>query len=245
MSVHFGASGAMLPRLILIITFGVALFAGTAHAQVLEMDVPEPGPDAAEVVAPFEALELSARLARLGEEAGDPWLLATAARIRMSRSVRLGTLTAESAPEPIPGTQPSVPVTSAEVWPDAARGWLDEAERLADDDPAVLSYVATIRALEFKGRTGGPLVSLSRLGGGQRQSFAERFVPGRPAVVYVEGDGDAALGVTVTTQGRTVCQNLAPGDVKLCTWTATAPGDYLVEVRNLGKATNRYAYGTN
>lgn len=201
--------------------------------------------EAAEAIAPFEALELSARLARLGQARSDPWLLATAARIRASNPVRLG----HEPPQTLlnEGTQRAA--QEADLGPDAWNGslrrWLDEAEVMADGDEGALAFIASVRALEFKGRAGGPLVSLSRLSGGQTQRFSERFTPGRPAVVYVEGDGDAPLAVTVTAGDVAVCQSHGPGDVKLCTWTARSPGAYRVEVRNLGTVANRYAYGTN
>lgn len=201
--------------------------------------------EAAEAIAPFEALELSARLARLGQARSDPWLLATAARIRASNPVRLGhkppqTQLNDGAPLAAQGAD-----FGPDAWNGSLRRWLDEAEVMADGDEAALAFIASVRALEFKGRAGGPLVSLSRLSGGQTQRFSERFTPGRPAVVYVEGDGDAPLSVTVTAGDVSVCQSNGPGDVKLCTWTARSPGDYRVEVRNLGTVANRYAYGTN
>lgn len=234
----------MTPRTLLtVLACAMALVspAGAQTAPVPMISAPETNQEAWSVLEPFETLELSARLARLGQERGDPWLLATAARLRLTQPVQAR----GESPSPADGRQDHGSAGAVEAWPDTATSWLDEAERLAEDDPGLLAYVASIRAMEPKGRAGGPVVSLARLGGGRTHRFQERFAPGRPAVVYVEGDGDASLGVTVTARGQVVCQNLAPGDVKLCTWTAAAPGDYRVEVRNLGAATNRYAYGTN
>ena len=233
-----------------------ALFAGLAVSAVEAQEAaPDAAPDVGALVeaaaAPFQALELSARLARMGEMRADPWLLATAARIRLSTPpvVRSGASGAvRDVADKAASQQGDVETDAAPAsidWPGVTRRWLDEAEALADGNPEVLAYVASVRALDFKGRNGGPQVSLSRLAGGQAHVFRERFAPGRPAVVYVEGDGDAPLAVSVKAVQETVCQNAGPGDVKLCTWTARAPGDYVVEVRNLGSATNRYAYGTN
>lgn len=233
----------MTPRTLLAVLAFALVPVSAAGAQTAPaplITAPETTPEAGAVIAPFETLELSARLARLGQERADPWLLATAARLRLSQPIQ--TRGTPSLPDVREGAGPAQAV---EAWPDTATSWLDEAERLSEGDPGLLANIASIRALEPKGRAGGPVVSLARLGGGQSHRFQERFAPGRPAVVYVEGDGDASLGVTVTARGQVVCQNLAPGDVKLCTWTAAAPGDYRVEVRNLGAATNRYAYGTN
>lgn len=210
------------------------------HAQTVDPDIE------AAAIAPFEALELSARLARLGQARSDPWLLATAARIRASSPTRIREDGASNDEMKQDAAHGGDGVSSTiDTWNGAVGHWLDEAERLAEGDATALAYIASVRSLEFKGRTGGPLVSLSRLGGGQSQSFSERFTPGRPAVVYVEGDGDAPLSVGVSAGGVSVCQSNGPGDVKLCTWTSRSPGDYRVEVRNLGTAANRYAYGTN
>lgn len=223
----------------------MAVLALPGFSQAVEP--PQASPDeqnieAAAAIAPFEALEISARLARLGQARSDPWLLATAARIRASNPVRLG-----HGPRQTPLNEGAAQEAdlAPEAWNGSLRRWLDEAEVMADGDEGALAFIASVRALEFKGRVGGPLVSLSRLPGGQTQRYAERFTPGRPAVVYVEGDGDAPLAVTVTAGDVSVCQSNGPGDVKLCTWTARSPGDYRVEVRNLGKVANRYAYGTN
>ena len=221
----------------------ISSFAQAAEAHQANAD--DQNIEAAEAIAPFEALELSARLARLGQARSDPWLLATAARIRASNPVRLGheppqTQVNDAAPLAAQGAD-----LGPDAWNGSLRRWLDEAEVMADGDEGALAFIASVRALEFKGRAGGPLVSLSRLSGGQTQRFSERFTPGRPAVVYIEGDGDAPLAVTVTAADVSVCQSNGPGDVKLCTWTARSPGDYRVEVRNLGTVANRYAYGTN
>lgn len=194
--------------------------------------------------APFETLELSARLARLGRERGDPWLLATAARLRLSTPASARTTQPQSA-EPAPRGDGGDDRSDEGTWPQIAEVWLNEAEVLAEGDASVLAFIASIRAMEYKGRTGGPLMSLARLPAGQAHVFRERFAPGRPAVVYVEGDGDAPLAVTVKAGKGLVCQAAGPGDVKLCAWTSQDPGDYQVEVRNLGAAANRYAYGTN
>lgn len=243
---------SLIPKMMM-----AALFAGLAVSSAEAQEAsPDTAPDVRALVeaaaAPFQALELSARLARMGEMRADPWLLATAARIRLSTPsvVRSGAggavrkeATDRTASQQDQAEEDGTPASID--WPGVTRRWLDEAEALADGNPEVLAYVASVRALDFKGRNGGPQVSLSRLAGGQVHVFRERFAPGRPAVVYVEGDGDAPLAVSVKAVEETVCQNAGPGDVKLCTWTSRAPGEYVVEVRNLGSATNRYAYGTN
>lgn len=232
----------MLVRTLCLAVLVASLAAGSGRAQSMREPSPELNADTAAAAAPFETLELSARLARLGTERADPWLLATAARLRLSIPLPVRTAQA-SAPDR--GADEAVDGVQAQTWPQTAMAWLDEAETLADGDPQVLAFIASIRALGYKGRQGGPVVSLARLAGGQAHVFQEHFAPGRPAVVYVEGDGDAPLAVTVRAGKGMICQAAGPGDVKLCTWTSREPGEYRVEVRNLGAAANRYAYGTN
>lgn len=185
---------------------------------------PALSPEAAAV--PFEALEISARLARLARERADPWLLAAAARIRLQTPARV-----EGAEN--------------EAWANIALDWLDEAEAMSDGDGRLTAFIDDLRADASKGRAGGPLVTLSRLQGGGMERRLERFTPGRTAVVYVEGDGDSPLRLRVLSGDGAVCSDDRPGDVKLCVWQAKTPGDYQVEVRNLGRVANRYAYGTN
>lgn len=242
MTVDLQASGTMIVRTLSLAILVAGLISASARAQSVREPIPELGADTAAAAAPFETLELSARLARLGRDRADPWLLAAAARLRLSTPIPFRPGPVEETPE---GSVAADDSGAAQSWPQTAVAWLNEAEALADGDPQVLAFIQSIRAMEYKGRQGGPLVSLARLPGGQTHVFQERFTPGRPAVVYVEGDGDAPLAVTVRAGKGMICQAAGPGDVKLCTWTAREPGDYRVEVRNLGAATNRYAYGTN
>ena len=89
------------------------------------------------------------------------------------------------------------------------------------------------------------MVVLFRLPGGAIVRRAEQFTPGHTAVVYVEGDGDSPLRLRILSEEGAVCSDERPGDVKLCVWQAKRPGTYQVEVQNLGRVANRYAYGTN
>lgn len=234
----------MIVRTLCLVAVLAGLAPSSGGAQSREPN-PELGADTAAAAAPFETLELSARLARLGTDRADPWLLATAARLRLSTPPPVRLRAVDESPAGDDAAESASAESGSRTWPETAIVWLNEAEALADGDPQVLAFIQSIRALDHKGRQAGPLVSLARLPGGQTHVFREQFTPGRPAVVYVEGDGDAPLAVTVRSGKGLICQASGPGDVKLCTWTAREPGDYRVEVRNLGAAANRYAYGTN
>ncbi|MGZ8407002.1 MAG: hypothetical protein ACXWVJ_03140 [Caulobacteraceae bacterium] len=210
---------------------GKTVFAAVCAALAAGGAVAQADP-AREAVAPFDALKLSAELARSGEANRDAWALAIAARIRRLTPMR------EVARVPEGGT--------AEPAADKSALWLDRAEELGGDDPRLASLVKEVRATAFKGRSGGPQVSRARLAGGAQHRYGEPFIVGRPAVVYVEGDGDTDLGLVVRgPDGNTACAQFGPGDVKLCAWTARAAGRYSVEVSNRGAVANAYALATN
>jgi len=180
----------------------------------------------------FGELKASHALASLARRDRDPWGLAIAARLRAGAS---GAVRAEAG---------EAHVEAADLRREA-EDWLDQAERWGQGDPRLLSLVRDIRGEAPKGRLGGPRVSTARLGGGGRHRYAEPFIAGVPAVVYLEGDGDAALGLTVSAaNGRVACQQ-AGEDAKLCAWTPRASETYQVEVANAGPVEARYALGTN
>ncbi len=208
-------------------TAGVALASAALLLTGVSAGRAEPaaGPEA------FQILRLSAELARAGRDRRDPWALATAARLR--RETPLQFVAREGADSP------------DNAW-DASDAWLDEAMALGGSDPRLASFVEDVRAITFKGRQGGPKVSTARLGAGLSHRFGESFEAGRPAVVFLEGDGDTDLSLSVKgPNGQTACSDSSPGDVKLCAWTPERRGGYAVEVLNRGRVANRYALATN
>lgn len=187
--------------------------------------------------APFEALKMAAGLARWGREHRDPFALVEAARVRLSTPLQF----VGRSPDGVGGARPE-PTGEDEI----AKAWLDEAEAMAGGDPRVAGLVKELRATGYKGRIGGPKVSFSRLPAGAAHRYSEAFAGNRPAVVYVEGDGDTDLILTVTSpDGAVACADRAPGDVKLCAWRPAGGGAYRVEVSNRGRVDNRYAFSTN
>lgn len=184
--------------------------------------------------APFDALRLSAELAREGKAKSDPWALVVAARLRK----QVPTRDIARSPEGAAG--------QAAATPDDVAKWLDQAEQLGGDDPRLAALVKEVRETSFKGRAGGPQVSKAKVGPGGTHRYGESFEIGRPAVVYVEGDGDTDLLLRVTgPSGDMACAENGPGDVKLCAWTALRSGRYAVEVLNRGRVDNAYAFATN
>ena len=176
--------------------------------------------------AAFETLRLSAELARMGRDTGDALALVAAARLRQEQGLRFD-------PD------------QAEHRPDAIDLWLNEAEELAGGDPHILALAQGVRDTSVKGREGGPRVSLRRLEAGGSHRSLEVFEPGRTAVVYIEGDGDTALGLVVRSGERIACEGRGRGDIKMCVWTAAAGDHYEVVVRNDGIVDNQYALATN
>lgn len=212
-------SARLLPRL---------AAAGAALLLIAAAEPAAPAP-AADDMAAFQSLKLSAELARWGRAHNDAWALATAARLRRETPMEL--VRREGG--------------DAEVR-DVSETWLNEALALGQADPRLVSFVEDVRAVSFKGRQGGPKVSTGRLGAGLSHRFAEKFQPGKPSVVYIEGDGDTDLTLQVSApSGAVACADSSPGDVKMCSWTASEGGGYAVEVLNRGRVENRYALATN
>lgn len=209
------------------VCYGLAVVALATAAPVAQ-----PNP-LTEVRAPFDSLKLSAELARSGRQRHDPWALAVAARIRKLTPFQQ----VARAPDGALAAAPD----RGEV-----EAWLAEAEEMGGDDPRITALVREVRAMSFKGRAGGPQLSNARLGPGAIHQYGESFQIGHPAVVYVEGDGDTDLMLTVRAPGGgPACSEMGPGDVKLCAWTAVQGGRYAVEVRNTGRVDNAYALATN
>lgn len=179
------------------------------------------------------ALKLSAELARAGRERHDPWLLATAARLRRETPVQAAARSPDGAAADTAAFDP-------------AEDWLKQAEEMGSEDPRLVSYVAEVRAFATKGRAGGPKVSTARLLAGGVHRYGEAFDPARVAVVYVEGDGDSSLALTVRdAAGGQTCAEAGPGDIKICSWTPRAGGAYRIEIANRGLVDDRYAIATN
>jgi hypothetical protein len=222
-----GQYGRMKSALFAVIAAAVVAASGSLAADAAT----DPLADAR---APFDALLLSAELAREGRARADPWALAVAARLRK----QVPTSEIARAPD---GAAPAPAAT-----PDEVSAWLDQAESLGGDDPRLAALVKEVRETSFKGRAGGPQVSKARVGPGASHHYGESFEIGRPAVVYVEGDGDTDLLLRVVGPGGdTACAENGPGDVKLCAWTALRSGRYAVEVLNRGRVDNAYAFATN
>lgn len=169
--------------------------------------------------APFQALRLSAELARMGTDARDPLLLLAAARLRRS--------------------------VGAHGDDDRVGDWLSAAERLGAADPRVAGLAADVRAELRKGRAAGPRVSTNLIRAGEQRRFSELFRAGVPAVVYVEGDGDSDLTLVVGGSRGIACNDASAGDVKLCAWTPQVSEPVSVEVANVGPVQNRFILGTN
>ncbi len=193
--------------------------------------IPSAAPAEAPAAAGVQALKLSAELARAGRARHDPWLLATAARLRREIPV-------QAVDRPPEGG-------AAEAY-DPAASWLAEAEEMGSDDPRLAGFITEVRSFAFRGRSGGPKVSTARLLAGGVHRYGAVFGADQPAVVYVEGDGDSNLALTVRdASGAATCTDGGPGDVKICTWTPRATAAFRIEIANRGAVDDRYAFATN
>lgn len=211
----------MFRYLLIVVAFGILALPGRSPAQS--------GANEA-AGAPFEEMMLAARLARWGAANEDPLALVMAARLRQAVEISI------------------VERGDGNVDPqsDPVARWLTTAESLAGGDPRIAALIAEIRATAFKGRSGGPRVSLGLVRPQARNSYVELFEPSRTAVVYVEGDGDTDLELVVReADGEIICAQRGPGDIKMCVWTPTRSGGHMVEIRNDGMINNAYSLATN
>lgn len=197
---------------------GGMLAGGLTMIGVAVSAVAAPAPDTAPAKAAtadaFAQMRLATELARAGEAAKDPLLLLAAARLRARAGASDDPRIAE---------------------------WSARATALGGDDPRIASQVADLSAEATKGRAAGPRVRTARIVGGGAHSFVETFKAGQPAVIYIEGDGDTDLTLTVGS----ACRDQTPGDVKICAWTPVRSEQVRVEIGNRGRIDNRVILGTN
>ena len=184
-------------------------------------------------LAALEDLRLSAEMARAGRRHGDPWLLASAARLRRS----VATTPVSRPPE---GADSAVPPD------DEAATWIAEARRLGRYDRPLQAMLDEMERRIWRGRAGGPKISHAVVRPAASHSYAEAFRAGTAAAVYVEGDGDTDLTLRILARdGVTACERAGPGDVKVCTWTPDQSGEHTIQVINRGVVANSYALATN
>lgn len=178
-------------------------------------------PAGADGISLLQTADLSARVHAAGVAAGDPLMLATAARLRKDAGLA------------------DLPVS--------ADAMLAQAESLAAGDAAVLALLDDMRAETTKGVASGPIHHLAALPAGQTETRAPMpFRGGEYAEIYVEAVVGIDLNLTVLdAAGLVVCTDHAASHIAYCGWTPAADGDFVVMIENAGNLPADYAMMTN
>lgn len=73
-----------------------------------------------------------------------------------------------------------------------------------------------------------------------------QFRAGEVAAVAIAGDGDTDLDLFVFDQnGNRICRSVRGSDSEACRWTPAWTGTFRIEVKNLGRVSNRYRIAMN
>ena len=107
--------------------------------------------------------------------------------------------------------------------------------------------LAVLALPTLAGGAGGPVHHTATVQGFQTKTVRLTFVPGRPAVVRLKGDGDTPLGLIVQdAHGRQVARvGRDPDHQPTVRWTPTSAGPYLIKIVNRGGVPARVLLRTN
>lgn len=169
---------------------------------------------------------------------GDAVLLLTSIRLAQTVTLRpstgwILTTTGEAAPDaPVGKSAPSDP---------ASPGTTAILQALAGEDPSLQDLVYDLDAQRPHGRQATATRTSSDLGGGQTDTWRIALSGQTPAELGLIGDGDSALGLTVTDDSGAVICALPPGtEAVLCRFTPARNGFFNVAVQNQGTVQNSY-----
>ena len=184
----------------------------------------------------MEDITLAHRLAVYGQRARQPLALVTAAEILLANPTR------PLAPPPADSAGTDV------VTPDPRR-LLATARRLAAGSDRLLDIIGPAeqraRAVD-RGSAKGPRQLYGQVTSAAKREHMIEFRGGEPAVVYVSGDGDSDLDLFVyDAANNLVASATGPRDECVVRWQPDRQGQFRIEVRNIGEASNWYWMVTN
>lgn len=169
---------------------------------------------------------------------GDPILLLAAIRLARSVTVRpptgwTRTTSDEGAADQDIGRSAAPDPASPQV--------LAIAQALAGEDITLQDIAYDLDAQRPHGRQPTAIRAEAALAGGQTDSWRIALSGDVPAELGLIGDGDGALGLTVTDDTGSIVCALPPGLAPaLCRFTPARNGFFTVEIRNLGQVQNSY-----
>jgi hypothetical protein len=96
------------------------------------------------------------------------------------------------------------------------------------------------------GAADGPLKRVSTVQSFSSRTYKVAFVPGKKAVVQVQGDGDTMLALVVLDhEGRRIAVSSKNEDKHTLRWMPATREPYQIKVYNRGGVPNRFRLRTN
>jgi hypothetical protein len=171
-------------------------------------------------------------------EEGDPVLLLASIRLARSVIIRLPTGWTRTTTDEGPADQE----IGRSAAPDPASPQvLAIAQALAGEDVALQDVAFDLDAQRPQGRQPTAVRAEAAVAGGQTDSWRLALSGDVPAELGLIGDGDSALGLTVTDDSGSIVCALPPGPAPaLCRFTPARNGFFTVEVSNHGPLQNSY-----
>lgn len=183
-------------------------------------------------------LVLAQRTYQAALSKGDGVLLLAA--IRLARGVALNPPTGwtKTTTGDAPADQPTGRAAAADP---AAPQAIAIVQSLAEEDTTLQDLVYDLDAQLPHGRRSRAVQAMSDLAGGQTDNWRVALSGEVPAEFGVIGDGDSALGMTVTDASGAIVCAVPPGfDPALCRFTPARNGFFSVAVWNQGAVWNSY-----
>lgn len=221
-------------RLLLSLLAAVCLTAGTAQAETSNVAVAtsgKPGAAARLVLAQATYHEAMRR--------GDAVMLLAA--IRLARTVTLRPPTGWTKETAGKAVSDEAGANAAPSDPAAPRS-IAILQALAGEDPSLQDLVYDLDAQLPHGRQTTATRAMSDLAGGQADVWRMALSGAVPSELGLIGDGDSALGLTVTDDtGSVICAFPPAIEPGLCRFTPARNGFFSVTVQNTGTDRNSYS----
>jgi hypothetical protein len=223
-----------------------ALLASACIAPVFAQSKSGPNKDEKSVtqVGPVGADALAYELYSYGVSAKDPLAVVTAAAM-LAKNPPTETKREKTVEGgPATDTQKKGPAI-----PDAA-AMIETARSMAGNNTVLRGIIDDVAAAAGKGAIGGPKYSNSVVQSGYTDNYTVPMKGGELAEVFVKGDGDTVLRVTVLDEfGNVICDgddSGGPGRTTLrCGWQPRWTGPFKIKIRNTGRMANAYRVETN
>lgn len=188
------------------------------------------------VAASVEAMYTADMMLRIGYANKDPLALITGAKIKKAATASDAMFERVAG---VSGLTKSKPDTRSV---DAA---LIEAKKLAFGRPDLIALADDVAKSGGRGAVGGARQGVFVVERDTIDEFTVEFKGKEPARVFLSGDGDSDLDLTVHDEnGIVVCSDNGASDAAMCSWTPRATAKFTIKVKNLGMM-NRYTLMTN